>query len=105
MKRPPLPYSIQMAAALLGKNEEAAGRIVADALGSISGGLVDVANSYDRVDLPFVIVSLKLVAEALSGALNESGKAIVDRLLDQTTCIGIDANALREAMGNGRTEE
>ncbi len=105
MGKPIIPFGLQMATALIGKNEGAASRITAQAIDSISHDLIAVANSYDMNDLPFVIASMKILSEALSGALNESGKIICDSIVNNTTAISFNADALREALEHGLSEE
>ena len=94
-----------MATALVGKNEAAAAHITTMALESVGNDLIAVANSYDRSDLPFVVASLRLMAEALSGMMNDSGRIIADSIVSNTMTCGVDGAALREALGHGRTEE
>ena len=94
-----------MATALVGKNKDAAAHIMTMALESVGNDLIAVANSYDRSDLPFVVASLRLMAEALSGMMNDSGRIIADSIVSNTMTCGVDGAALREALGHGRTEE
>ena len=105
MSRPLVPYSVQMAAALLCHDEAAATRITGVALDDMAGNLFQFMNSYDPNDLPFIVATLKIVTPMFEDIMNEHGKQICEGIVKSTTAIRVDMDMLGEVLGNGEQEK
>lgn len=100
-----IPYSMQIAVAILAKNYEKASKITATAIGSAAEQVMRIANSFQPADLPFVIAAMKLMTATLENGLDEPGKNIVKSLTDNTTCIAVDSETLKKMYDHGRDQE
>lgn len=101
-----IPYAVQMAAALLAKKDEAAFNVVKEALSDIIVEALDLTAKYDYVDLPFVIASMKIVADALESTLDEQGKILTKNIINKTSSIVINAtDMMRQAMEEKEDDE
>ena len=105
MSRPSIPYSMRIAMALLGKDQEKANMITAEAVGCAGQAMIDIANGFEASDLPFVLVAMNTTYHALYASLDQNGKTIVDNLVKRTECITINASAIKEMLEHGREEE
>lgn len=86
------PYAVQMAAAILAKNDEMAAHIAGTAISEVSEKTLAVTNSYDYVDIPFVVAGLRVTANAFETILDDQGKLLVQNLLKITRSTVIDAS-------------
>lgn len=93
-----MPFAYRAAMAVLMKNANAANQTIADALDEIGNKVADVSRQYDVSDWPFVIAAMRTVADALEGALDESGRALTKTVTEHTSGILIDASELKKQM-------
>lgn len=80
---------------------EAAGKAMQEALthyGAIMTGLVN-ATPWD--DLPILMAAMHLASQAMRPVVGESGRAIVDKLLENTEALAVNVGALRKESGEG----
>lgn len=102
---PIIPYSMQITSAIIAQNYEKASRIAATAIGAAAEQIIRIANGFDPSDQPFVVTAMKLLSASMYGSFNDAGKNIVDSMMENTTCISVDASALKELLGDGRDQE
>lgn len=100
------PYAVQMAAAILAKNDEMAAHIAGAAISEVSEKTLAFANSYDYVDIPFVVAGLRVTANAFETTLDDEGKSLVQNLLKITKSTVIDASEfMRQAKEDKGKED
>ena len=90
-----MSFVCRTAMAVIMGNADAANQMIADFLNEIGNKIADVSRQYDKSEWPFVIVAMRTVADALEGALDESGKALTKTL---TNSILIDASEFKKQM-------
>ena len=107
MKRPLLSYSMQITIALLAKDYDKASKITAQAIGAAGQAIIEICNSFEGADLPFVLVAMKSTYSAMYAAMDQSGKNIVDSLVQRTECITVNASVLEKILGgnDGKKEQ
>jgi len=93
---------MQIAVAILAKDHEKASKVAATAIGSAAEQIMQIANGFQPMDLPFVVAAMKLMAATFENGLDESGKNIVKSLTDNTTCVAVDSETLKKMYENGR---
>lgn len=104
--KPDLPYSVRLSVAVMTRNQEAVDGIINELFGTIGGELCEFARGYDFTDLPFVIATMKITANALSGILDDNGRGIVEKLVNHTACVTVDMEELRrQARGESDGED
>lgn len=91
--RPSLPYTVQLAFAQLANNTEATNKIMSASIGGMTQELLALAHSYAPEDLPLVLASMKLLANAMLPVLDDSGRQLMDLIMGHTTCITIKDDA------------
>ena len=96
---------MQISLALLANDKEKANKIVATAIGGAAQQIINIANSYDPADIPFVVIAMKLLQEVMYNSLDESGKNIVTSVSENTTCIAVDAEMLKRMFDHGEDQE
>lgn len=90
-----VPYSVKLAMAMLAQNRELADKVVVECFDSMTKKMLAVTHEYDPSDLPFVVATMKITAQALSSILDDSGRSLVENLVSHTACITVDAEELR----------
>lgn len=109
MSKPMIPYAVQLAAAQTARNADAVDRIMQECFYGITKELLEVIHRYDPVDLPFVLASMRLTAQAMMPLLNESGQGFLENLMKHVSCVTVDMDELRrQAEGDddgGETEQ
>lgn len=103
--RPDVPFSVRMAVAIMANDRRGADAAVQGALEVMSTDLCDFAKSYDMTDLPFVVASMKLMAQALSSMMDRNGQELADKLVSHTACVAVDMNELMRQAGGAASEE
>lgn len=93
-KKIPFMTRLQMAAML--NSAELCNHTFEEALGEMTERCTGFAQTYDRLDLPFVIASMKIVSGALESILKDDEKDMVKMLLDHTSSVVINASELRK---------
>jgi len=84
-------------------DEKGVNRVVQECFGDMTHKLMAVANSYDFMDLPFVLATMRLTAQAMTPLLDENGRQLMENLVSHTSCVTIDADELRrQAEGNDK---
>ena len=101
MSEKKIPYAVQLSLAIAAQNDELAHNIIGSALEDIAGKACALAQSYDRIDLPFVIVAMKVATNALETVCDDEGKAFADMIFERTDSIVVDASELREQAKEG----
>lgn len=89
-----VPYSLKMSLAVLSGNQQLADKIMAQCLSEITRKLMDAAHEYDYSDLPFVVGSMRAVANALSLILDDSGKSLSESVARGIDCVAMDVSEL-----------
>ena len=98
MKNPEIPFSAKLTMAILAKNPKATEQIIAECIGTMTKKFLDVAHEYDITDLPFVVATMQIAARSLSLILNDSGRALADKIANQTECMAVNLNELKNQM-------
>lgn len=70
---PEMPYSLQLAIMSMGGNDRGVIQVFSKCINDMTKKLLDVAESYDYEDLPFVVASMQLTARSLSTLLDDRG--------------------------------
>mgnify|MGYP004517156897 CR=1 FL=1 len=100
MEKEKVPYNTQVQFALLAGKSDEAHDIIGHALAEMTNGACQFAQSYPYDDLPFVVASMKVVANALEQILSPNGKALADTIYERTDSIVVNATEfLRQAKG------
>lgn len=102
--RSEIPYSVKLAMAMLAQNHELADKVVVECFDGMTKKMIDVAHEYDPSDLPFVVATMKITAQALSSILDDSGRSFVENLVSHTACITINAEELRRQAAEGEED-
>ena len=105
MNRPFVSYSMQIAAAVLGNDIEKANMIAATAIGNVTQEAINIANSLESADLPFVYVGFRSVCDTLYNVMNEEGKQCADSLLKRTVSVTVNEDAIKKMYGKDRDKE
>lgn len=93
--RPSVPYLVQLSMAALSRNPELVQKVMNASIGSMTHEFLAIAQSYSRDDLPLVVASLKLTAQALMPILSETGKQVMNDVLENTTGVTITGEAFK----------
>lgn len=99
-----IPYSVKLAMAMLAQNHELADKAVVECFDGMTKKMVAVAHEYDLTDLPFVVATMKITAQALSSILDDSGRSFVENLVSHTACVTINAEELRRQAAEGEED-
>ena len=99
--KPLIPYSMQVAMALLTNDIPKANETMAKALGEVSEEVLKLAGSYEAPDLVFVIASMQILSNALASTLDESGQNVLKMLTNITTFITMNTETLKKMMDDG----
>ena len=95
-----MPYSIRLMLAQMSGNSEAAGKVVDECFVEITKKFLAVAHEYDSVDLPLVIATMQIAAQAMMPILNDSGRELVKNLVSHTQTVTVDLSEMRrQAQG------
>lgn len=97
-----MPYSLRLAMATAVRDHKTANAIIVECFEDITHELLGLAAEYDRSDLPFVIATMKIVAQGLSSTLTKDGRELVDKLTSNTACITIDVEEMRRQAAEGK---
>ena len=99
MKRPAIPYSLQVATSMLSGNKDHQHEVIGNAIASIAGEVSEFIQSYDMTDLPFVLAAMQIVTNGLMPVLGDGGKGIYDHLVNSTQIVTMDAATFNKLMG------
>lgn len=100
MSEKKISYAAQVQFALLAGKSDEAHDIIGHALAEMTNGACQFAQSYPYDDLPFVVASMKVVANALEQILSPDGKALADTIYERTDSIVVNATEfLRQVKG------
>lgn len=94
--RPNLPYTVQLALAQLANDTEATNKIMSASVGCMTQELLAFAHSYASEDLPLVLVAMKLLSNAMLPVLDDSGRQLMNHIMEHTTCITIKSDAFQK---------
>lgn len=100
MSRPMIPYAVQLQMAQERKDEAAVNAIIQRCFGGMNRELMEVAQRYDYVDLPFVLASMRLTAQSMTPIISVEGQQFVENLVKHITCVTVDADELRRQIEN-----
>ncbi len=103
--KPMIPYSMQVSMALLTGDRNKANEIMATALGEIAQRVFSLAGEYVAPDIVFVIAAMKILTDSITPTLDESSQRVIQQLVENTTCITMNVETLRQMMDNGRDQE
>lgn len=106
--KPDMPISLMLTLAMLGGDRTEVDRVVNKCFSEIGHELMKVVNSYDFVDLPFVVAAMRITASSPMPIMDKSGQQLVERLTSMTTAVTIDADEMRRQAGetdNGKYEK
>lgn len=97
MNKKKVPYNTQV------ETHDVIGRVLAEMV----NGALKFAQSYPFDDLPFVIVAMKVVVNALESMLGPNGKALADAIYSRTDSIVVDASEFKRQAkgGDGNADE
>lgn len=83
------------------KDREAAAKAMQAGLAHYGAFLNAMVNATPWDDLPILTAAMHLASQAMRPVVGESGRAIVDKLLENTEAVAIDVGALRKESGEG----
>lgn len=83
------------------KDREAAAKAMQAGLAHYGAFLNAMVNATMWDDLPILVAAMHLASQAMRPVVGESGRAIVDKLLENTEAVAIDVGALRKESGEG----
>lgn len=83
------PIAIKVVEAIESGNIKKAEEIEQDELNAIVGELHEILNRHHPLDNPYIAAAMRLAADGIKASLPDSGKHIVDCLLETTECIAV----------------
>lgn len=83
------------------KDHEAAAKAMQEGLAHYGAFLNAMVNATSWGDLPILVAAMQLIAQAMRPVVGESGRAITDKLLENTEAVAIDVGALGKERGEG----
>lgn len=102
---PEMPYSLQLAIMSMGGNDRGVIQVFSKCINDMTKKLLDVAESYDYEDLPFVVASMQLTARSLSALLDDRGKSLAEKVVAHVHSVTIDLTELKKQMGEDTNEK
>ena len=90
------PYAIRMTIAMLAGNPNLKSDILTECLTDMTHKMIEVAQSYDVLDMPFVICTMRTVSTALMSMLDDEGRRLAENLTKATSCVTINEEELRK---------
>lgn len=96
MKKPTVPYSLQVAASMISGNKQHQNDVIGNVIATIASDVSEFIQSYDMTDMPFVIAAMQIVSNGLMPILGENGQGIVNKLVSHTQTITMDAETFRK---------
>lgn len=100
-----MPYSIRLMLAQMSGNSEEAGKVVDECFVEMTKKFLAVAHEYDSVDLPLVIATMQIAAQAMMPILNDSGRELVKNLVSHTQTVTIDLSEMRRQTSENNEED
>lgn len=94
-----IPYVVRVAQAIMAGDKDAGLGVYQEAMGKIGDDCDKLMKSYSPLDLPIVVATMEIVAEAAKSMLDSGGLDLVNSLKDHTTCIRVDADGFHQ-MGD-----
>lgn len=98
MKKPVIPYSLQVALSMMGGNEQHKHDVIGGVIAQLGSDVTELIQSYDQSDLPFVIAAMQIVANGIMPILGEGGQGIVKNLVNNTQTVTMDGETFRKLM-------
>lgn len=83
------PIAIKAIEALESGDIKKAEEVEQDELNAIAGELHEILNRHHPLDAPYITAAMRLAADGIKASLPDSGKHIVDCLLETTECIAV----------------
>jgi hypothetical protein len=102
---PEMPYSLQLAIMSMGGNDRGVIQVFSKCINDMTKKLLDVAESYDYEDLPFVVASMQLTARSLSTLLDDRGKSLAEKVVAHVHSVTIDLTELKKQMEEDTNEK
>lgn len=87
-------YTKQIVAAFCANDRASANTLTQSALQSIGQEIVKIIESHPTADLPLVIASMRIIASSFEGILPDSGKLMVNHLVNMTESIVVNKSDL-----------
>lgn len=84
-----IPIMLKFTAALMAGIDGLPGKIMHEALDSISMKLKDLIDEYDEVDLPVVAAAMKMHSEGLMNVMGPEARKICEDIIERSTTIAI----------------
>lgn len=97
--KPDIPISLMLTLAMLANDQNEVDRVLNKCFSEMSHELMKVVSSYDFSDLPFVVATMRIVANALMPIMDESGRHLVEKLTSMVTAITVNADEMRHQAG------
>lgn len=98
MKRPAIPYSLQVALAIASRNKQHQTDVIGNTIAKLGNDVTEFIQQYDHTDLPFVVAAMQIVANGVMPILGEDGQGIVKHLVGSTQTITMDSDTFRKLM-------
>lgn len=95
-----IPYVARVAQAILAGDKDAGIGVYQEAMGKISDDCDKLMKSYSPLDLPIVVATMEIVAEAAKSMLDPGGLDLLNLLKVHTTCIRVDSDGFRRQIGD-----
>ena len=83
------PIAIKVIEALESGNIKKAEEIEQNEMNAIAGELREILNRHHPLDNPYIAAAMRLAADGIKASLSDSGKHVVDCLLETTECIAV----------------
>lgn len=83
------PIAIKVVEAIESGNIKKAEEIEQDELNAIAGELHEILKRHHPLDNPYIAAAMRLAADGIKASLPDSGKHVVDCLLETTECITV----------------
>lgn len=93
-----MPMSLKLTLAMLGNDRDAADRIIAEGIGTMTKKYLDIAHEYTVEDLPFVVASMQIAARSLAMILPESGQSLANNIVNRTESVVVDLTEMKKQM-------
>lgn len=83
------PIAIKAIEALESGDIKKAEEVEQDEMNAIAGELHEILNRHHPLDAPYIAAAMRLAADGIKASLPDSGKHVVDYIIETTECIAI----------------
>lgn len=88
-------YALRLTLAMAQGDRALQDQIIEECIEDVMAQLMTIPRRYDITDLPFIVAAMQLSGTALRSMLSDSGRSLADTIVQNSSCITINAGELR----------